>query len=376
MKKQKDGRYRIKITVGHDADGKPLYKYAAGRTQREAKAEADRLKQYYIDGIDETRLSTLFGPYLVEWYRVYKEPHIGASSKRSYATVINRHILPAFEDRQIKAIRAAELQEFMNSKAKMSKTVTGYMMTVLQGVFTRAAVDGIIMRDPTAGLIQRYAPRDAKRALTDQETDATLDVIQSHPDGLLLALLYFTGVRRGEALGLQWQDIDFTGRWLHVERDVDFVTNALGEVKTENAIRDIPIPDGLYNILQARRGIGKNFVLPSAMGRNFIGESSYERKWDGLMRELAKADPSIEQADGQSILTAGYFRHNYASILYDAGVDVLTAQRFLGHADPATTLRIYTHLSRQRERAGNAKVREAFSVLVAKKLPEEETSGI
>ena len=61
-----------------------------------------------------------------------------------------------------------------------------------------------------------------------------------------------------------------------------------------------------------------------------------------------------------SILTPHYFRHNYASILYRSGVDVLTAQRFLGHTDPTTTMRIYTHLAEETELKDAEKVRRAF----------------
>lgn len=72
-------------------------------------------------------------------------------------------------------------------------------------------------------------------------------------------------------------------------------------------------------------------------------------------KETKKAEPLIG-----SILTAHYFRHNYATLLYDAGVDVLTAQKYLGHADPVTTLRIYTHLKKLREQSSKQKVIEMF----------------
>ena len=62
-----------------------------------------------------------------------------------------------------------------------------------------------------------------------------------------------------------------------------------------------------------------------------------------------------------SMLTPHYFRHNYASVLYNAGVDVLSAQRFLGHSNPATTMAIYTHLSAETEDKSAEKTRLALS---------------
>ena len=64
------------------------------------------------------------------------------------------------------------------------------------------------------------------------------------------------------------------------------------------------------------------------------------RHWRLIQAALLDAAPAIEHEGAGSILTPHYFRHNYASILYRSGVDVLTAQRYLGHTDPTTTMRI------------------------------------
>lgn len=104
------------------------------------------------------------------------------------------------------------------------------------------------------------------------------------------------------------------------------------------------------------------------------------------MQAMVEADQSIEskivsvQTDENgnkaelraSVLTAHYFRHNYASVLYNADVDILNAQRFLGHADVKTTLAIYAYLSKGKEDINAEKARVAFSKekKVAEKLPE------
>lgn len=96
---------------------------------------------------------------------------------------------------------------------------------------------------------------------------------------------------------------------------------------------------------------------------------SYRDVWRGLQAALYAADNSMQSAAGRSILTAHYYRHNYASILYNAGVDVLTAQKWLGHADAKTTLAIYSHLSEDYELHNAGKLEDAFSQKVAKRLP-------
>ena len=83
------------------------------------------------------------------------------------------------------------------------------------------------------------------------------------------------------------------------------------------------------------------------------------------MAAVYEADPSFETREADvltvSILTAHYFRHNYASILFNAGVDVMSAARFLGHSDPTVTLKIYTHLSKMNKDANADKAIEALS---------------
>lgn len=89
-------------------------------------------------------------------------------------------------------------------------------------------------------------------------------------------------------------------------------------------------------------------------------QATFIRRWRLIQAALLEAAPGIENDGKGSILTPHYFRHNYASILYRAGADVLTAQQYLGHADPATTLRIYTHLADETQLRDAEKVRMAF----------------
>lgn len=370
MAKQKDGRYRAKITVGHTEDGKPVVKYASGRTKKELEANKEELRRTYIAGQCRVPRNALFGPYAAEWYAAYKKPNLSKSSRNTYASVFNVHILPEFANRQLRAITAADLQLFLNSKAGMSVSSLGYMHSILRSVFQRAYADGVIDRDPTVGLQKLPAKKESRRALTAQERAAALAVGAEHKDGILLLLLYYTGMRVGEVLGLQWRDIDFTEKMIHVRRDMDFKAGELGNLKSGCSRRDIPMPEPLRDALMAIRGVGSTAVIQSQQTHTHLPESTYRRMWARLMRAMYAYDTSIESADGKSVLTAHYFRHNYATMLYDADVDILSAQRFLGHADAKTTLSIYAHLSQGKEDKNAAKVRGIFE-----KLPESCQKG-
>ena len=367
-----DKRYRAKITVGHDINGKPIYKYASGKTKKELAQAVEEIKRIYIDGLPEQRRDITFGVYATEWYEAYKKPNISPESRSHYATIFNRYLLPVLADRQLRSIRTEELQIIVNNNSGLCSTAIGYITSILRSMFEMAHSQGLIDRNPAAGLIRPSAKKESRRALTDAETRAALSVMNSHKHGIILAILYYTGMRRGEMAGLQWRDIDFVNNSIHVCRDMDFVTRDFGEVKTPSVNRYIPVPPELRNILWSKRGIGETLVCQPPKGKLW-NNSMLHAVWIDLMGAMYAAAPEIEHKEYKgvkiSVLTAHYFRHNYASILYAADVDVLYAQKILGHANASTTMGTYTHLSEQAESSNAVAVKNAFEKKVAKRLP-------
>jgi integrase len=382
-----DKRRRKKIVVGHDANGKPIKKYSSGRSDRAAADNRDEIKKKYVGGKTVKR-DVIFEVYLRQWYKNCKEPHIGDSSKRNYNSIINKHIIPAFENRQLRSIEPMELRAFINRFAGKGQTTITYIHAVLTGMFGLATEDGILDKDPALRLKKPEHSFNPRRDLTEKETEAALYVGNTHPYGLLLLLLYYLGVRKGEALGLMASDINFEDHIISIQRDIDYVTNDIGEVKTDESVRDLPIPDGLFKALLPYRDKGNKYLLSADGGTSFWCASTYNRYWEKLMAAMYDAAPSIENElideDEElrgSVLTAHYFRHNFATLLYDAEVDVLTAQKYLGHSDVKTTLGIYTKLKKRREKQSAAKLRTAFDLVaelkaveskVAKRLPVED----
>lgn len=365
MGKQQDGRYRAKVTVGKDLNGKSIVKYASGRTKKELEAAKEALRQEYVTG-QSVPANVIFGAYARQWYEVKKKPLVGISAQSSYRTALNKHILPVLGDKRLTAISPMDLQALLNSKADCCVTIIENVFHILDCIFKEAYAEGIIQRDVTVGLIKPSQSKETRRALTDEEEAAVLKLIQE--DGtLLVALLYYTGMRFGEALGLQWQHIDFKKHRVCVRQQVVMKSGKIGDPKTDNAVRDIPMPDELYNMLLPLRGMPNAFVVPAPSG-SYYRNSPANRLWLDLMKRLYEIDNRIEvREDGvTSVLTPHYFRHNYASVLYNAGIDVLSAQKFLGHSNVKTTLEIYSHLSKEKEDLNAVLVNTVFQ----KKLPE------
>ena len=105
-----------------------------------------------------------------------------------------------------------------------------------------------------------------------------LETIRTHPEGLFLAILYYLGVRRGEALGLKWGDFDFTVDQVHIQRDIDFTgsTAVDGTLKTEAADRFVPIPEDLKVMLLPKRESADAYVFHTPSGAP-LPQASYKR---------------------------------------------------------------------------------------------------
>lgn len=277
-KKNSAGKYRGRVQIGIDKDGKPINKYVSASTKRELEQKKEYVRKHYIDG-QPLRTDMPFYQYAEEWYKLKKEPFISDASRSAYRTMFNKHILPAFGLRHLRAISAGELQAFVNSFADTSKSQITLAVGALKAIFASAYAEGIIERDPSVSLIRPKAKKkNERRALTDQETENVLVTMKRHEHGLFLAVLYYLGLRRGEALGLQWGDFDFDEDLVHIQRDIDFVGSTAhdGELKTAAASRYIPIPTELRAMLSKVRGFPQQYVFHTEEGQPWP-QSSFKR---------------------------------------------------------------------------------------------------
>lgn len=370
-KKNSAGKYRGRVQIGIDKDGKPINKYVSASTKRELEQKKEYVRKHYIDG-QPLRTDMPFYQYAEEWYKLKKEPFISDASRSAYRTMFNKHILPAFGLRHLRAISAGELQAFVNSFADASKSQITLAVGALKAIFASAYAEGIIERDPSVSLIRPKAKKkNERRALTDQETENVLVTMKRHEHGLFLAVLYYLGLRRGEALGLQWGDFDFDEDLVHIQRDIDFVGSTAhdGELKTAAANRFIPIPTELRTMLSKVRGFPQQYVFHTEEGQPW-SQSSFKRIWLSLMqdaycveeREVTKGTKRKNDIIKQlkPTLTPHYFRHNYATLLFEAGVEPLIAMKMLGHTDYQTTANIYTHLKSEMMKKSSVDMEDVF----------------
>ena len=368
--------------MGTDPEGAAIYKYAAAPTKKALAAAKEELQKKYVNGPEAVDRDAMFGDRCTEYWETVRKPRVkSASGRASLASAMNKHILPVFGSRIMRSITYKELQDFINGLQGKSSSVIGDVLSILHGVFGIATAERVIDVDISLPLRRPVTEKRKRRELTDAELAAVFKLMREQDSKYrqLLGLLLYTGARRGEILGLRWSDIDFKANQIRICRDIDYAAGDVGTVKTPSSIRTIPLMVELQEILLPLRQLDGYLIhAPLGTGEDWLPKKTYDRLTYNMRIDLYRLDPTMESVelshpdatrDRQhkpergSVLTAHYFRHNYASVLYDAGVDVKTAQRYLGHASITTTLNIYTHLAEKRKQLSEAAARAAFSAL-------------
>lgn len=298
-----------------------------------------------------------YGPTFKEtadaWWEQH-EPRIRYGTVHGYKSAMARAVEYFGTDR-IKQIEAADVNAFLLHMAKRGyaqKTVKN-QLTVLRQIFLYALMARDIKILPTDGVT---VPQGLPRSSRELAPAEAVDIIKAtSPDDFLLpALILYTGARCGEALALQWQDIDMKAGTISITKAIVHHSNfpVVSDTKTRNAHRIVPLLEPLRDILVQRDPhLPCDYVIGGAAP---ISKSALYKRWEGFCRAhgLAHKDEARSKKAGRTVwacdLDRHTLRHEYATILYDAGIDAKVAQELLGHADLSTTLKIYTHIRQKR----------------------------
>ena len=159
-----------------------------------------------------------------------------------------------------------------------------------------------------------------------------------HPYYGLFLIMFYYGLRRGEAFGLRWKDIDFTENTIHIRQQVYLVGHEpkIGSLKTRASVRDLPPLPSIKQELQAEY---ERRLYP--YGDELLYLTKKGNPIDG--RSFIKTFKDAARKVGLKEITLHEIRHCVATMLKEANVSAKDAQVILGHSSITTTLQIYTH---------------------------------
>jgi integrase len=295
-------------------------------------------------------------PPLKDWAMEWFSTKAGTSYKNraDYSSIINRYILPALGEVKISDIKMHHVQGLVSAQLSEGRNRTAQRIRSTMKQILDYAVKNELRTTNPAALVDR--PRRIKpnrTPLDDLQIKKVLDAQLAPKQKAFVFTLLQTGLRRGEALALTVSDISLEKRSISVSKSLVFKSN-VAEIKncpkTDAGIREIPIPDILFSVLeQYLDSLENEIVFPSSKGK-YMSEQAFKRFWEKVQNEmpLPKITPHI-------------FRHTYSTTLYYAGVDIKTAQYLMGHASSAFMLDLYTHLDLKRKGQEQSKINAYFS---------------
>lgn len=316
MLKRKDGRWVEALTV----DGKRKYVY--GKTKKELQEKLRKIDDRRLNGKD-------FGEVLDEWVEEHF-PTLVPATQKGYMPSVNR-AKERFGDKSLKEIEPVDIQVFIRELANKgySKKVVLTQMTVLRLAFDYAIAAGYLRINPCQAI---KIPRGLPQKKRQLPCDGDIEVV-SQSEWLLPYFLLYTGCRRGEALAITYEDINWEKKTISINKALGFDHNEpfIKPTKTESGLRTIPLLDNLAERLPRN----KKGLIFNVDGEPYR-ETQFLRAWRAWQK---KYNVSV---------TCHQLRHMYATILYDANIDPKDAQFLMGHSTITMTLDTYTHIRENR----------------------------
>src|SRR5215831_643203 len=345
---RKDGRY---VGAFHALTTTGVRKrvYVYGRTREEAHERLVEEQSKVARGIPVPERSWKLGPYLDYWLEHVIKPTRRPATYALYEMIVRIHLAPALGKYYLKRLSVPIVQAFLNGKLRTGLSVRNVqiMRQVLSAALSRAVREELITRN-VARLVE--LPAWEPSVIVPWSPTEALAFLQAAIDDPLypaFVLLLLYGLRRGEVLGLRWQDINFEAQIIHVRQQIHRSQGQLriGPVKTRAGSRDLPLLGLAAHALAARakQQVADRMKLGSGWadtGLVFTTRTGRPIEPRNLVRSFIR----IRDSNSIRKIRLHAIRHTTASLLKDLGVPARDTQIILGHAHVSTTQQIYTHV--------------------------------
>ena len=357
-RKKKDGtRYwQLTAELGKDpASKKRLRKY---RSVEGTKKEAERAVRAFIAEIEKgmyvTDTKITVHEWVDTWLEVYIEPNVSPTTLSRYQGMIKRYIKPLLGQIQVQKLTTLAVQAWVNglktspvSGKPMAVATIKHAYHVLKGSMDKAVLAGIISRSPCVGIMLPKGQKKPPVVYNEEQIKQLIAAAKGTEMELIIDIELCLGLRRGELLGLQWQDIDWENNQIHIvhNRVVVDGKSVVKDPKTESSCRTVDVPEQLIQKLHKhklkcwanRLRMGEMYTATDYIIVHPDGKPIYPEYVSQMFTKLqVKANlPKCRFHD---------LRHLCASIMLMQGVNVKVAKEHLGHKDSSTTMNIYTHV--------------------------------
>lgn len=375
--------WELKFDAGHDpATGKRNIQYVSVRgTKREAQVKLAELiaavgKNEYIEPSKVTVAEHVRAR--VEAWSTAAEP-ISPKTAERYRQIIEAQIVTHIGNLPLQKLKPFDLERWHatlltsgrgDGKGGVGPRTIGHAHRILGKALREAEKNGMLARNVAKLQTAPKVEGEESVILTADQVQIVLNGLRGRSLYPMVVTALFTGVRRGELLALRWRAVDLDGGKLKVVESLEQLQDGSLRFKlpkTKAGRREITLPDIVIEALRNHRrqqletrvalGMGKlpddALVFPTIDGGP-RSPRAVSKEWARVADDLGVGDVTLHG-----------LRHSHASQLIDAGVDIVTISKRLGHASPAVTMTVYAHLFQN----SDAKAAEAINKALAGGTP-------
>ena len=363
IRQRKDGRWEGRAVIGYDNKGLPKTKNVLAKTKRECQEKLTKLMESVGSSqAEKIRPGMTFGEWLDFWYQNYSKPRIRPTTQACYEGKIYGHIIPELGKIPLDQLAQKDLQQFYTRLKKSGRLIRTQQFgqglsdamvrgchAICRAALEKAVQEGLLRSNPAVGC--KLPPKRGRemQVLSPQELQRFL--IQAQAEGYyeLFLMDLCTGLRRGELMALQWDDLNFDTGVLTVNKQVYEVKGKLqlSVPKTRASVRRLVLPPGVVEVLREYRSrVDSRWLFPSPVKEDVPISP-------GVVRKRLQI---ILQRAGCKIIRFHDLRHTFATLALENGMDVKTLSAMLGHVSAATTLDIYTHITGDMQADAAAKI--------------------
>ncbi len=327
---RKDGRWCAQYR-----DAKDRVKYIYRKTKAEAKkALREALKDRDDGFVPADRLTVSL--YLDEWMEERKNT-VSARTWRVQESIIRCRVKPHIGDTRLCKLTPADVRAMYRRLIKdgLTPSTVSHAHNLLKQAMRDAVREKRIRTNPLEDVKPPKQTRKDKDVLTPEEVRRLLDTVSGDRFECAFYLLALTGVRIGECLALRYENVDLRAGTIRIERTLHH--GECSEPKTQNSRRRLSLPQRTLQALVRHcevSGDQSGYLFQTSTGKPVDVSNFYKWTWK----------PALRRAGLPENITPHQLRHGTASLLLNQNVPVPVVSRYLGHANPGVTMKVYAHM--------------------------------
>ena len=344
-----DGRWLGVLQVGYGTTGRPIRKTVSAKTRSEVVQKFKDLQRTFDDGLPMPDGTMTVSQLLDRWRKDILTHQVAPSAAANYEGIARTHINPTIGRKKLTELTTADVDRLISKKLGegLSVSTVRRVRSVLAQALDQAVRWGWVGRNVAQLARAPKSERTEGRTLTVDEARIFLDQLRGHRLEALFALMLTTGLRRGEALGLQWPDLETKKGTLTVRRQLQREGEGLvvRDTKTHGSRRVVNVPQPVLTLLKqlrAREKTSKDQLGPAWADSGFIFTNAIGGPLDP--RNLLRDFKRICKDAGLGDWHIHELRHSAASLMLAQGVKLQVVSDVLGHSSIRMTADVYGHL--------------------------------